>query len=200
MANGSTFAERVTHEFINAAYRHGYTLEEISELANHPKLLGAVLRFLRREREGRHKLIIDCAQDAPVPRGWTVVEHRKEAAFAWDAVATELYVTEEQRAGLVSGTLLRRNMKTLPVFNIHVLNFLHANPHLIPGNWRDKLGGCYPCVHFWGTIYGTPSGVHVVFYLAWNGKAWDRHYSAVSADWFGHTPAAVRRPPAIAIP
>lgn len=194
MAGESTRAEteRVMYLLFNAAYRHGYELEEIEELASHRMLLPKALAFLRREREERRAFIINRGKDPFLPRGWSVITHRREASIEWNPNAVELHFIEEQRAGsLVEARLIRERVKTMSALNLNALDFLFENRHLIPEMWKERVGGCYPLIHFWGTIARTNTGEEVVFYLVWDGKRWERGYSSLSTKWFRHTPAAV---------
>jgi hypothetical protein len=47
----------------------------------------------------------------------------------------------------LAGTEIRRQFKSKPVLNVNVLDYLLAQPRLIPKLWEGKV------ICFWGTIY-----------------------------------------------
>lgn len=120
-------------------------------------------RFLRGDTEVVIKThTIDCDANPYVPDGWKVEEHIKGGEFCWNPDKVELYLCDEQKGGVIEGNKLRKLLKGKPVLNACVLDYLFANPQLIPEEWRGKS------VFFWGTIYRDSSGRSFVPYLYWH--------------------------------
>lgn len=97
------------------------------------------------------------------------------------------YLSPDQEAGRgIRGDKLREHLKSQPVFNANLLDYLLKNPTLIPEDWKGKL------LFFWGTIYRCPDGNLCVRYLCWDGRRWGWDYHWLDNDWRSHCPAAVR--------
>ncbi len=116
------------------------------------------------------------------PDAWSVEEHKKGGQFQWNAVKVELYLVGVQKGGkVISGNKLRKALAKKPVFNANLLDYLLANPHLIPEEWKGKL------VFFWGTVYRDWNGRLCVRFLHcdgdwgfyWLDNGWDDNYPAV---------------------
>jgi hypothetical protein len=121
-----------------------------------------------------------------VPDGWKVEEHQKGGQFKWDASKVALYLSKEQQGGKwLESNKLREELKGKPVYNANLLDYLLANPHLIPEEWRGKA------VFFWGTIYRRPSVGLCVRCLCWNGDGWLWSSGWFVDDWGGRSPAAL---------
>jgi len=137
------------------------------------------------ELASRH--IIDCDADSMLPDGWQVVEHRKGGQLKWDAVEVALYLDEAQQGGaIIAGEELRKKLQDKPVLNANVLDYLLANPRLIPEEWKGKT------VLFWGTIYRHADGSLFVRCLSWSSGRWHWDYGGLSCDFRGgDRPAAV---------
>ena len=126
---------------------------------------------------------VDCDVAPFVPEGWTVVENRQCGKVRPDDA--DLYVSEEQKNGPVSGNELQKKLADLPVLNAVMLDWYLAHPERIPEAWRGKV------VFFWGTIYLRAPGLLYVRCLYWSGSRciW-------GCGWLGHDfcsghPAAV---------
>lgn len=93
--------------------------------------------------------VIDC--DAPpfVPDGCEVEVHNKGGQLKFDASQVELYLSAAQKNG-IEGNKLHEKLAGGLVLNANVLDYLLANPHLIPEEWKVKE------IFFWGTVYRTP--------------------------------------------
>lgn len=147
-----------------------------------------VERFLRGDAEvtiKRH--VINCDADPHCPDGWTVEEHTKGGQFEWNPDAVSLHLDEGQQDGrVIKGNELRKKLAKQPVLNSCVLDYLLANPQLIPDEWKSKL------VFFWGTIYRSSGGRLYVRCLYWGGGRWYWSYRWLGNDWRGRSPAAVR--------
>ncbi len=130
--------------------------------------------------------IVNCDVKPFVPEGWKVVEHIKGGKWEWDPSKVLLYLSDGQKGGeRIEGNKLREELKGKSVLNANVLDFLLANPLLIPEEWKGKA------VFFWGTVYRNADGNLVVRYLYWNGTRWHWGYSWLAYDWIDLSPAAL---------
>lgn len=133
------------------------------------------------------KHVIDLDADPFIPDGWKVEEHKKGGQFEWDPAKVRLFLSEHQKDGkVIGGNDLRKEMAKKPAFNANLLDYLLANPSLIPEDWKGKA------VFFWDTIYRYSDGnlLHVRF-LYRDGKGWDWNYVWLGSDWNDDNPAAV---------
>jgi len=132
------------------------------------------------------KHIIDCDADPFIPDSWKVEEHIKGGQFEWKPNKVGLYLSEKQKDGnSVEGNKLRKELKGKSVLNANVLDYLLANPQLIPKEWKSKA------VFFWGTIYRRSDGNLYVRDLLWCGDRWNWSYSWLGNHWHDYNPAAV---------
>ena len=130
--------------------------------------------------------IIDCDTDPFIPDGWSVEDHTKGGQLEWNPEKIQLWLSKSQKdGGYIEGNKLRKELKSQSVLNANVLDYLLANPHLIPEEWKGK----YVC--FWGTIYRSRSGRLIVRYLCWRGGGWDWDYDWLGDVWDDHCPAVV---------
>ena len=130
---------------------------------------------------------IDCDVQPYTPDGWSVEDHQKGGVWKWDVSQVELYLADSQKNGKsIPGHELRKDLAKKPVMNANVLDYLLANPHLIPEEWKDKS------VFFWGTIYRNAVGDLCVRSLYWGGGTWYWVYRWLVSDWRGHGPALLR--------
>ncbi|MDE2001222.1 MAG: hypothetical protein KGI60_01480, partial [Patescibacteria group bacterium] len=136
---------------LKAAFRREgpWTNEEIKMLCERKGFLTKVRQALLNLAEIKPvEYLIDCDADPFVPNGWLVEKHQKGGSFKWDAAQVKLYLSNQQRNDkAIEGNKLRRELVDKPVLNANVLDYLLANPHLIPEEWKGKA------VFFWGTIY-----------------------------------------------
>ena len=139
--------------------------------------------------------IIDCAAKPFTPEGWEVVEHvilgvkylgiKAGGKFEWDPSKIHLVLVDEQKGDKsIEGNELRKKIKDKPVLNANVLDWLLANPELIPEEWKEKN------ICFWGTIYRHSSGSLGIRYL-WNNDGWSWDFSWLGDAWRSDSPAAV---------
>ncbi|PIR99236.1 hypothetical protein COT87_00525 [Candidatus Collierbacteria bacterium CG10_big_fil_rev_8_21_14_0_10_44_9] len=141
-------------------------------------------------RQKPPELVVDLDTDPFIPEGWAVKggDHQKGGQFSWDSAAVELWLSpNQQNSKHIEGNKLRKELANQPVLNANVLDFLLANPDIIPYEWKGKA------VFFWGTIYRSPSGSSCVRYLYWIGGRWSWHASWLGHDWIGDDPALVSR-------
>lgn len=171
---------------LKAAFRRGdWTNAEIKRLCE-----GNVLAQVRSVILGRAEVVIkrhliDCDADPYVPSGWKVEEHIKGGQFEWDPTRVKLYLSDKQKDGAIEGNKLRKELKGKPAFNANVLDYLLANPNLIPEEWKGKA------VFFWGTIYRDSGGSLCVRCLVWDGGGWLWCSNWLGSDWGDLSPAAV---------
>ena len=127
--------------------------------------------------------VIDLDADPFVPNGWKVEEHRKGGQ---NASKVALYLSKGQQGGkVIDGNKLRKELADKSAFNANVLDYLLANPDLIPEEWKGKY------VFFWGTVYRHSGGHLCVRCLCWDvgGWIWDGRW--LGDHWYGRDPAAV---------
>lgn len=142
-------------------------------------------RFLRGDVGVVTNHLINLDAKPFVPNGWKVEEHRQGGQFAWDKAKTGLYLADRQKSGTIVGNELRKVLKDQPVLNANALDYLLANPHLIPEEWKGKY------VFFWGTIYRSSGGGLYVRCLCWDDGRWRWGSFWLGYGWFGGFPAAV---------
>jgi hypothetical protein len=182
----SSYSEGQTHQLMNALEAAEFTAEDVTRLGQFSDLRG--IRFAVRGQAEIvvTKHIIDLDADPFVPGGWTLEEHRKGGQFEWDSARVALYLSPEQQGRkVIKGDRLRDELKGKPVFNANLLDYLLANPQLIPEEWKGKF------VFFWGTIYRDSDGCLYVRCLFWGGGRWYWDGSWLDGDWGGYFPAAV---------
>lgn len=167
--------------------RAGYSNDEIKQLCE-----GNVLADVRNVLLARAEIklvehLINCDADPFLPNGWKVEEHQKGGQFKFDPAKVESYLSNPQRNGKsIGGHKLREELKGKPVLNACVLDYLLANPYLIPEDWKKSY------IFFWGTIYRDAGGSLCVRCLCWNGDGWDWRFSWLERDWDDVGPAALR--------
>lgn len=132
------------------------------------------------------KHIINLDSDPFVTNGWTVQEHTKGGQFEWNPAKVKFYLSESQaRGNSIDGNKLRKEHKSLPVFNANLLDHLLRNPNFIPEEWKGKV------VCFWGTIYRNSVGSLCVRGLYWDGFEWRWDYGWLGSDFNSVSPAAI---------
>ena len=125
--------------------------------------------------------IIDCDADPFVPEGWTVEEHKQGGQLTFDPSQVEFYLDDGQKGGkYIEGNKLRQRLADKPVLNANVLDYLLANPDLIPEEWKTDESGNTRYIFFWGTVYRSSNGDLCVRCLYWDDGGWDW-----SSDWLG---------------
>lgn len=177
----------LAHKVCLSAEAQGYTPELLNALAEHPVLFQQLLQV----QHGYATItavehVIDCDANPFIPDGYEVEEHQKGGQFKWDASQVELFLSVAQKKGTSEGNKLRKEIASKPVLNANVLDYLLANPHLIPEEWKGKS------IFFWGTIYRDSGGRLYVRYLYWCGDGWDWGSRWLVGVWDGCSPAALR--------
>jgi hypothetical protein len=164
----------------------GYTPDDVTKLRSKPKTLKQFKSVLMGTAEVVIKThAIDCDVNPYVPNGWKVEEHIKGGKLRWNPDEVELWLADEQKGGVIEGNKLRKLLKGKPVLNACVLDYLLANPHLIPEEWKSKY------VFFWGTIYRHSDGDLCVRCLGWDGDGWDWSSHWLVSNFSGNSPAVL---------
>lgn len=171
--------------------RADYSNDDIKRLCE-----GNVLAGVRRVLLGHAAImdvehVIDCDADPFVPDGWSVEEHQKGGALRWDIETQNdaLYLSKGQAGSKhIEGNELLKELteKGVPVLNANALDYLLANPYLIPEEWKGQN------VAFWGTRYRHCKGHLCVRCLGWRSGRCIGGHNWISLDFSSDFPAAVR--------
>ena len=137
--------------------------------------------------------IIDLNKQPYVPDGWTVAEHQGHGSqLIWDASRVQLYLSSNQRGGeIIEGNKLYEELEKRQVLNANVLDYLLANPQLIPEEWKMDGNRNTRYIFFWGTIYCNSDGSRYVRHLCWFGGSWDWSHSWLGSGWSSSHSAAL---------
>jgi len=143
----------------------GVLLDLLERLAgpSGPLVFHELKKFLRKEPCWQPH-IIDLDREPHTPFGYMIESHRKGGKFEWDPDNVQLFLTKTQKfcqdRGIIH--LFRDLSEELSnydsVFNATLLDYLLANPFLIPQDWKLLKDGKPQIIFFRGTIYRTPSG------------------------------------------
>lgn len=143
-------------------------------------------RFLRGEVGVVTNHVINLDAKPFVPNGWTVEEHIKGGQLAWDKAKVALHLEpEQQNSKVIVGNELRKRLENEPVLNANTLDYLLANPDLIPDEWKGRY------IFFWGTIYRNSVGDLCVRGLFWRSGRWYWSSIWLGSAWLSDNPAAV---------
>lgn len=175
--------------FNNAEGISDLSSEEIQKMIDNPQVSGReFMKFLRNGARlqviGNHIINTDAAPF--IPDGWKVEEHKKMGQLIWDPSKLSLYLSKKQQGGCIEGNKLRKELEGKPVMNANVLDYLLANPTLIPEEWKGKA------IYFWGTIYRDYDGYLYVRYLCWCDVRWDWSCPWLDGAWDDNEPALLR--------
>jgi hypothetical protein len=155
-----------------------------------PKLKGEVAKLLK--YGFTNGAVIDCDADPFVPEGWKVEEHKQGGQLTFDPSQIEFYLDDGQKGGKsIEGNKLRQRLADKPVLNANVLDYLLANPDLIPDEWKTDDAGNTRYIFFHGTVYRGRGGYLCVRYLCWSGDGWRWGRDWLDDGWDGPYPAAV---------
>ena len=189
-----TFDVGLAAKLKQAVLRNGITdLADIDWLCE-----GENLANVRRLRQGRVLLtvpehLIDCDVQPFVPNGWTVEEHQKGGQWKFDPKQVEFFLASGQKGGkVIEGNKLRKELAKKPVLNANVLDYLLANPHIIPEEWKKDGQGNTRYIFFWGTVYRHSDGYLCVRFLFWYDGRWSWSDLWLDFDWYDRYPAALR--------
>ncbi len=132
------------------------------------------------------KHIIDTNRDIQslLPK-WVkeVVENKAYGKVEWNKKSVELYLSEKQKNGYISGTDLLEEMKDKNPVNLAFLQFFVDNPKLYPKEWRKKY------IYGWGTIVRHDGGLLRVPYLIEYGDEVVLYWGWLDVDWSSGNPA-----------
>ncbi len=194
---------RQANELDHAFSRHGYKPADVKKLST-GDVLADVLEVLRLRSEIQPidpdaHLIIDLDADPRLVNGATVEEHQRDGLWKFDIKQIKFFLSDTQReGGALDGKKLRKELEDKRVMNANVLDFLLANPHLIPEKWKHDSANTLR-IFFWGTIYRSARNSYgsslFVRYLEWNGFIWlssERWLDTTIFPWNRFDPAAMR--------
>lgn len=143
--------------------------------------------------QGAGTNVIDCDADPFIPEGWTVEQHQQGGQLAFDPSQIEFYLDDGQKGGkYIEGNKLRQRLADKPVLNANVLEYLLANPDLIPEEWKKDEQSNTRYIFFWGTVYRDRGGYLYVRYLYWFGGRWLWGNDWLGRVWGRNDPAALR--------
>jgi hypothetical protein len=193
MRRGSTMSDFMldvdqAHELKMAFRRGGWTNSEVKKLSE-----GDILAQVRDVILGRSEIkpvehVIDLDADPFIPPDWKVEEHKKGGQVKWSPANVQLYLSPNQKVKdgkVIVGNKLREELESKPVFNANLLDYLLANSHLIPEEWKDGY------TYFWGTVYRSLDCHLSVRFLYWAGGRWRCDLSWLDCGWGDDNPAAV---------
>ncbi len=148
-----------------------------------------VIRFLNNDCRlqiiGNHEIYTDAVPALPFA-GAEIEFHKKSGVIVFNPSKVNLHLSPNQKDGkTIQGHKLRKELEKENVLNACVLDYLLANPHLIPEEWKGKF------VFFWGTIYRDSDGSLYVRCMYWFGDLWQSNYRWLGNDWDGDDPSAV---------
>ncbi len=182
-------------ELIAAIFRNGLLARHVKALSS-GKFLQQVLNVIEGKArivpienvavQSVTKYLIDLDSAPFTPKDWKVEEHQLGGQFEFNPKRVGLYLDQGQKkSGVVTGHQLRGKLKSQPVFNANLLDFLLDHPQLIPEEWKGQR------VFFWGTIYRYEDDNRYVRYLVWYDGQWDWNYVWLDNVFVGDDPAAV---------
>jgi hypothetical protein len=167
-------SSRQAAELDHAFERNGFDARDVKKLSE-GDILAKILPVIKgsgkmavKSGEVVIEHFIDCNADPLIFKGWEVENHQKSDQLKWDPKKILLHLDETQKNEGIRGKDLRKKLKDTSVLNANVLDYLLANPHLIPDEWKDVS----ICIIFWGTIYRHPNGYVCVRFLNWDGISW----------------------------
>ncbi len=182
----SNYSIGAMNQLSDALEAAGFTSEDVTKLKQFDNLRGIKDILLGHAEIRVIEYLIDLDANPFVPNGWRVVEHKKGGQFKWDPSKTTLYLSKNQQNGkVINGNNLRKELADKPVLNANILDYLFANPHLIPEEWKGKY------VFFWGTIYRNSDVCLSVRSLSWLGGRWGWVWGWLGSDWDSCFPAAL---------
>lgn len=136
---------------------------------------------------------IDCDADPRALNKWEIEEHIKGGILTWDPTKMKLYFSESQRGDrCVVGNDLRKEIRSQPVLNANVLDYLFAHPELIPEEWKKDECGYIRYIFFWGTIYRYSNGSLYVRFLYWDEGEWHWDFQWLVLGYGVYCHSAVR--------
>jgi len=139
---------------------------------------------------GNHEIDTDKNPNSPFD-GATIEQHQAGGKLILDFSKINFYLSEKQKTGVHGGHDLRKELEGKNVMNACVLDYLLANPHLIPEDWKKDSKGNTRFIFFWGTIFRHSNGDLFVRCLCFNSGKWQTDYRWLGDHWDVISPAAV---------
>lgn len=188
-----TFDVGLAYKLKQAFQRNDWTPELVDKLCEGDNLASIRNVLLGHAEVKTLEHVINLNADPFIPDGWKVEQHELGGSFKWDPAQVQFYLSEPQRKEKsIEGNKLRKELEGKPVLNANVLDYLLANPHLIPEEWKKDEKGRTRYIFFWGTIYRDSRGGLCVRCLYWDGGRWDWDCDWLGVDWSVRGPAALR--------
>ena len=167
MPNASQFSIDLMHKLAITAARAGAESQDFTDLVQSEELFHRVLAMVR----GNHVINLDAIP--LIPKGWSIKPEdqipgqRRTGLWKWRKEQVKLSLPA-YRGGInwIRDEKFKDNLENKPILNANVLDYLLANPILIPAEWKGAP------VFFWGTIYRDSAGSPCVRYLNWSRKGW----------------------------
>lgn len=122
--------------------------------------------------------------------GIVEIEQRSDYNLYLGDKKVELFLSERQKGDkTIIGHELRKELASEPMLNAKVLDYLLANTHLIPKEWKvDKFGPRY--IFFWGTICHYCLDLVYVRYLYFRRGEWTWRCAWLGDIWGVSFPVA----------
>lgn len=164
----------------------GFTARDITRLKKFENL-SEIRSVIRGQAEIKAiEYFIDCDTDLFRHEILKVFEHKKDGQLRFNPSKINLYLSEKQSGdNSINGNKLHKELKNMPVLNANVLDYLLANPKIIPEEWKSKT------IFFWGTIYNDYNGDLFVRYLCWCLGKFVGDYRWLGKNWKVSNPAAL---------
>jgi len=125
--------------------------------------------------------IIDCSVQPMIPDGWRInpkdqIASRVSGELIWTPEQIRLHLDPAQEGdGVLKGDALQKKLDGQRVMPANVLDYLLANPALIPPDWKEQT------VSFWGTVYSGGECKLVRSLTHFNGYFWT--FGFVDRSW-----------------
>lgn len=167
----------------------------VNSLSSDDVVMNSFIRFINNgcalQIIGNHEINTDITPNLPFS-GATIKSHQKGGVILFDPKKIKFYLSPNQKDGKsIQGHKLRKELEKEPVLNACVLDYLIANPHLIPEEWKKDEKGNTRFIFFWGTIYRSSGGSLCVRCLCFSVGRWQSNCYWLDGGWSGHDPAAV---------
>ena len=141
-----------------------------------------------------NKHTVDCDANPNMLDGYfeKVFEHKKGGKLNLDMSKVLLYLSPNRSKFKEYGRLWEKELRSMPVLNANVLDYLMAHPKLIPDSWKGEkenrdMSHCALYVYFWGTIYIDGGGHYNVRFLGWH---WEEKKWIDSLVWLDAPPSS----------
>lgn len=146
------------------------------------------LSVISGELEIKHvEHLIDTYAVPFIPKSWLIEKHSGHRLWKWNPNSIQLFLSKEQKINYEVGFSLQQtieNQKGKIILNANVLDYLLANPELIPESWKGKS------IFFWGTIYRRFSRFYVRC-LRWGDDGWLWGYRRLGLRFYANCQAAL---------